>query len=247
MSKIPKIPQEIFPELTNDFKQIFGAQLVSLILYGSGARGDYGPGKSDINLLIIHSQDVDAPLDLAMKTVHKWKKQRVAVPLFMTRAFVLSSVDAYPIEFLNMKLSHLVIYGQDILDDVTFDPGHLRLQLERELKGKLIRLQTGFLETEGKSKQIRELIKASFNAFLALSNAMLFLKNIPIPKDRTQVIGEMARAFSIDPAVFLKCADIKEDRDPFSSTDIQTIFHDYLQEIRKLSEMIDYMMEHHEI
>jgi hypothetical protein len=52
MAKIPKTPEEIFPEITADFQKIFGEDLVSIILYGSGAGGDYVPGKSDLNFLI---------------------------------------------------------------------------------------------------------------------------------------------------------------------------------------------------
>lgn len=247
MAKIPKNPRDIFPEITEDFKKVFGEDLISLILYGSGARGDYVPGKSDLNLLIILSQGAVDHLDKMIETANKWRKRKVAAPLVMTRQFVLSSVDAYPIEFLNMKISHVVIFGENVLDELKFNPVHLRLQLERELKGKLLNLQTGFLETEGKSKQIRELIKVSFNAFIALFNAMLFLKNIAIPQGKRNIIQLIAQTFSIDAVIFLKCADIRDDMDNYSSADIHVIFRSYLQVINKLSEIIDHMMEDHKI
>ena len=52
MAKIPKKPEEIFPEITGDYQKIFGEDLISIILYGSGAGEDYVPGKSDLNFLI---------------------------------------------------------------------------------------------------------------------------------------------------------------------------------------------------
>lgn len=247
MSKAPKTPQDIFPEILDDYKKIFGEDLLSIILYGSGARGDYIPGKSDINLLMILSRNAGHSLDQTTETVKKWQKRLVAVPLFMTRPFILSSVDSYPIEFLNMKLNHRVMYGQDILGELAFEPGHLRLQLERELKGKIIHLQTGYLETEGKPKRIRQLIQTSFNAFLALFKAMLFLKNMNIPDDKHMVIEATAKAFSIDAAVFLQCATMREDSKGYASDEMHSIFHRYLQEIYKLSDIIDQMMEDHEI
>jgi len=40
MSRIPKKPEEIFSEITGDYRKIFGEDLISIILYGSGAGGD---------------------------------------------------------------------------------------------------------------------------------------------------------------------------------------------------------------
>ncbi|MBN1662012.1 MAG: nucleotidyltransferase domain-containing protein [Deltaproteobacteria bacterium] len=240
MSKIPRNPQDIFPEITEDFKHVFGEDLVSVILYGSGARGDYVPGKSDINLLIILSRPFVDVLDRTVDAVGKWKKRNVAVPLFMTKPFVLSSVDAYPVEFLNMKLNHIVVYGESVLDDLEFNPTHLRLQLEREFKGKVLHLQTGFLETQGKPKKIRELIKISFNAMIALFNAILYLKNIDIPRDKRRIIKALADAYPINPSVFLKCAEVKEGTDHYSSAEIDAVFRNYLQEISELSGFIDH-------
>ena len=53
MSKTPKDPKEIFQELTDDYKDCFGNELVSIILYGSAAGKEYRPGKSDINVMVV--------------------------------------------------------------------------------------------------------------------------------------------------------------------------------------------------
>ena len=52
MAKIPVKPEEIFEEIISDYISIFGENLLSIILYGSAARGEYVKKKSDINLLI---------------------------------------------------------------------------------------------------------------------------------------------------------------------------------------------------
>ena len=60
MSRIPKNPEEIFPDIIKDCSALFADDLVSIILYGSAASGDYVSGKSDINLMIVLS---DAGID----------------------------------------------------------------------------------------------------------------------------------------------------------------------------------------
>ena len=69
MAKIPKDPRDIFDELTQDYQDIYGKDLVSIILYGSAASGNYIPKKSDINFLIVLTEEGINRLQQTFKTV----------------------------------------------------------------------------------------------------------------------------------------------------------------------------------
>ena len=127
MTKIKK-PEEIFTEITEDFKKIFKEDLVSIVLYGSGTTDDFVPGKSDLNFLIVLSEDAIDYLDVALETVAQWRKRNVSTPLFMTKSYIESSLDSYPLEFLNMQNNHVLVYGEDVLRGISFESSHLRLQ-----------------------------------------------------------------------------------------------------------------------
>jgi len=239
MAKIPERPQDIFVPLTQDYLKIFGNDLVSLTIYGSAAGGYYIPGKSDINLLIVPTAaGLDKFTDI-LDTVKSWKKRRVAVPLFMTGNFIESSLDSYPIEFLNMKNNHIVIYGKDVLAGLNFNQEYLRLQIERELRGKLILLRQGFLESEGKAKLLRQLISNSLTAFISIFNALLYFKEGKAPQGRRDTIKEAGKLFTIDAGVFMLCADIKEGIDKLNSEEIIAAFGKYLKEINNICNMVD--------
>jgi len=96
----------------------------------------------------------------------------------MTKAFIDSSLDCYPVEFLNMKRCYVLVFGEDVLGGLAFDKSALRLQVERELKGKLLLLRTRYLETEGKGRRVEDLIKESVTAFIAVFNALLYLRDV---------------------------------------------------------------------
>jgi hypothetical protein len=239
MAKIPDKPQDIFVPLTDDYQKIFGKDLVSLILYGSAAGGHYVKGKSDINLLVVLTPGSVNKLDGALTTVNRWKKSRVAVPWIMTKAFIESSLDCYPIEFLNMKNSHILIYGEDVLAQLNFKPEDLRLQIERELKGKLIVLRQSYLETEGSVRQLKQLISKSLSAFIFIFNALLYLKQGSAPQKRRDTIRELAKLFTIDADVFLTCIDIKEDVDKLPGDEIAGVFKKYLCEVENICNIVD--------
>ena len=136
MSKIPKTPQEVFPEIVEDLKGIYGEALQSVILYGSGARGEYVAGKSDINFLVVLAEDAADDLEKILPMIPKWKKRAVATPLFMTKAFIGSSVDVYPVEFLNMKRHYQVVHGEDVLRDLVFERKRPAASVRAGVEGK---------------------------------------------------------------------------------------------------------------
>ena len=87
MAKIDK-PEEIFPDIIEDYRKIYGDDLISVILYGSAAGGDYRPGKSDLNFMIVLSEEAIDHLGKAIETVSRWRKRNVATPLFMTKSYM---------------------------------------------------------------------------------------------------------------------------------------------------------------
>lgn len=241
MAKRPDNPEDILTGVTSDYKAAFGGDLTAIILYGSAAGADFIPGKSDINLLIVLTDHGIGQLRKAIDPVGRWRKHNVATPLFMTKAYLDASLDSYPVEFLNMKQNHRTIFGEDVLAELAFDPKYLRLQIERELKGKLLHLRSGFLETEGIPKRVRGLIGVSINAFVAAFKALLYLKSQDVPGSRRDVIEAAAKLLKLNPDVFLKCNDIKEETDRFTRAEVQAIFDDYLKAVSDLCLFVDAM------
>jgi hypothetical protein len=241
MVKAPQKPEEIFAEISEDYRNVFGNDLISIILYGSGAGEDYVPGKSDLNFLIVLADRGIDGLDRALKVVGKWRKRNVAIPLFMTREYLNGSQDAYPIEFLNIKRSYMVVTGEDVIGPLSLDACHIRLQLERELRGKLLHLRSGYFATEEKPRKVRELIGASLTAFVSLFSALLYLKALEIPKRKRDLIAAAGAAFGFDAAVFLRCEEIRGNTDCFSGAEVLALFKDYLNEVNRLCRIIDLM------
>ncbi len=240
MAKI-RDPKDIFPDIINDYKTIYGDDLISVILYGSAAGDDYNPGKSDLNFLIVLSEEIIDHLDKAIQTVSRWQKKNVAIPLFMTKAYIESSLDSYPLEFLNMRRRYILVYGEDVLKDISIESDHVRLQCEREIKGKLLLLREGFLQTEGKKRRIKELISASITAFISIFSGILYLRDMEIPETRRGILQAVAKEIPFDVDIFTGCMDVKEGKKEYSSTEINRLFKSYLSEIRKLWEFVDKM------
>jgi hypothetical protein len=241
MAKSPKVPGEIFQEFTGDYKAALGEDLVSIVLYGSGAGADYLPGKSDLNFMIVLSEQGIEALDRAFGAVKKWRKRGVAVPLFLTEEYLETSLDVYPIEYLEFRDRYVLVYGKDVLKDLEFDKESLRLQCEREIKGKLLLLRHAFLESEGKGHVLKAVVVHSLTAFTAIFNALLYLKGETVPAEKRERVRTICEDFGLDYAVFDKLLAVKEKKVKLPAPDMKELFKAYLEAVRSLARRVDRM------
>ncbi len=239
MAGAPKKPEEIFADFTQDLQTAFGENLISVVLYGSGATGEYRPGKSDLNFLVILRDDSVSSLRCGMDVVAKWHKRMVNTPLFMTQAYIRSSLDSYPIEFLNMQANYRLIHGEDVLRDLTFHPADVRVQCERELKGKALRLRQAYLESRDRPRAIREIIAGSITAFTSIFQGLIYLAGKPIPRTRGEIVNEVARRFHLDVEVFRKLLAVKRGQIKPSGPELAGLFKKYVSQIDTLSAVVD--------
>lgn len=239
MGKNPKDPKTVLPDITDAYKDLFGRDLVSIILYGSAAGKDYRPGKSDINLMIILTEDGIEALDRAFQVVRRWRRRGVAVPLFLTEEYVETSLDVFPIEYLNFKNNYNLVFGKDILKDLQFNPEFLRLQCEREIKGKLLLLREAFIETAGRGRALKAATVQALPSLVAIFGALLYLKGKDVPVERRETVRAVAELFDLEVTVFEGILDIREGRAKSGHRESFDLFKGCLREMRKLSRLIN--------
>ncbi|NOZ60560.1 MAG: nucleotidyltransferase domain-containing protein [Calditrichaeota bacterium] len=239
MSKIPKDPATISEPFAQNCKQIFGDDLISVILYGSAARGDYVYKKSDINFLIVLTDDGIQNLDRAHPLIKKWAKRRVSTPLFLTKDYISSALDTFPIEFLTMKQHHQLVFGEDVLEKLEFNPGDIRLQCERDLRGKLVHLQENYLGSLGKPRVLKMLLRNSLPTFVSIFSALLEIKNKSLPASKSEVVQATAHEFGLDAAVFEQILQFRANHIKLKKEQLNQLVKKYIEQVRKLTAEVD--------
>ena len=239
--KPPENPDEVIPGLIDDYTGVYGDDLISICLYGSGARGDYIPGRSDLNFLIVLTEEGMTRLDKAFRVVARWRRRRVATPLFMTTEYLATSLDTFPLEFLNIKRHYRVVWGEDPLTGITVGKDQLRLQLEREVKGKLLQLRAAYIASRGWKWNLVALAAQSLTSFVSIFQGILYLRGKEIPHERRESIEAMAAETGLAPEPFTRLLAVKEGRLKLPAREIRRLVVNYMEEVRRLASWIDKM------
>lgn len=241
MSSIPTKFEDVLSQFNDEIDQLFGKKVVSIILFGSGATAEYVPKRSDINFLVVLTPDGIEQIGNIKKHVTRWKKMKISLPLFLTKAYIEASLDSFPIEFFNMQSAYRVISGEDVLKELRIKKEDLRLQCEREMKGNLLKLRQGFIQTGGRAKALRLLIVESIVTFISIFRAVLFLKGNEVPKTKQDVLLTTCREFGLDEGLFSVLLSVKGYEAKLKREQLESKVKKYISEIDKLGQTVDRM------
>jgi predicted nucleotidyltransferase len=185
----------------------------SAVLYGSAARGDFIPGRSNINLMVVLDQLTPPILRSLGRAFAGWRKASPEPPLVLSRTEWERASDAFPIEITDMRTSYQVLRGPDPLPGVRVDPSDLRTDLEREFRGKLLRLRQGYATYAPDPAALGSLALQSAATILVLLRGVLSLLGKPVPRDSLELAVAAAAAIGFEGEDLLHVVRHRVDRE----------------------------------
>ncbi len=215
-----------------------GGRLVSLLLYGSAARGTHVPGRSDVNTLLI-CDAVDEPLFAALGPVLRdWQNPP---PLILTEAEWRQSADAFPIEYDDIRAAHHVLAGKDPWAGITVHRDDVRRQLEHELKGKLVRLRQAYAGTRADARALTRVVAGSLAGFFTMLRAALRLAGRPVGTAPADLLAQAAAAigFAAEPLADLAAHAAGTGRLTLTAADPRAVA--YLAAVARTAEFVDHL------
>jgi hypothetical protein len=226
-------------KLVEELKLACPDGLKSVVLYGSAAAGDHVGTQSDYNVLVV-TEDLDiGTLTAISKTAAAWAKDGNPAPLLFTADRLAKATDVFPIELLDIRECHTVLYGEDLVSGLEIDTKNLRLEIEHELRGKLIRLRQSYLLTQGKSKAVADLMTQSLSTFLVLFRAALRLFEDSVPQKKFEALGKLSTHLKFDGSVFQNVQQLKDGSKKTKDVAIEDLFSTYLKTIECVIDAVD--------
>ncbi len=232
-----------FDAFIDDLRTTHGKNLVSVILYGSAAAGDFVPRQSDYNLLVALHRITPKDLRNAQACMREWSKMGHSVPVYFTVSELQNAADVFPIEFHNMERARKVLYGTDVLANLNISDEYLRHQTEFELRSKLIKLRRQYIPASASVEGLINLMAESLSSFAALFRAVLLMNSIEPPVTKHEIVALTVEQLKINGNPFVKIFNIREANlaKPLDEVSANQLFADYMEQIENVIEAVDKM------
>ncbi|MFQ5952712.1 MAG: hypothetical protein ACE5JK_04830 [Candidatus Omnitrophota bacterium] len=246
IKNIDKLPDQVKKALEpylNELIKIYGEDIVSVFVYGSVTGPDYNPKTSDINLAIVLKEVSLDKFKPVLKTVKQGLRRKITAPLFLSPSYIKMSLDTFPMEFMNMKDSRLVLFGDDVLADISAEKMDIRRECEYQLKGRLLTIRQAYLEQAMNRKGLEGLLKSSFRALMPVFENVLRLKlEGSIPTDKEKILSRLGEEFEVDVSSFMEILHDKETDGKIGGRPLEDFLNDFLVQLEKLTDIVDGMV-----
>jgi Nucleotidyltransferase domain len=233
------VPEDKIAEFLKRARDAAGANIESVILFGSAASGDFHPGQSNLNLFCVLRDCSFAALQSIAPVAKWWDRQKQPPPLCMTRKELERSTDVFTIELLDMQQHHRVLFGEDVVQGLRISMHIHRVQVEYELREKIILLRQQVLLASGNDSRLWELLLRSVPSFGTLFRHALIALGEGAPSGRRDALQALSTKMGFDLSSVHQLLDIREHKADPKKTDAGDLAARYLAAIEKVAAAVD--------
>ena len=238
------IPEDMIPEgKINEFvkrvREAGPSNVEAIILFGSAVSGDFHPGHSDLNLFCVLRDSSFTALQALAPAVNWWGRQKQPPPLCMTRYELQRSTDIFTIEFLDMVQHHRVLFGEDVLQGLQVSTHLHRIQVEYELREKLLLLRQHLLLAAGSNSRIWDVLLHSVPSFATLFRHALVAIKGDSPLARREAIQTLSKQVQFDSSALEQVLDVRERKLDPKKLDVNDLCSRYLAAVEKVAAAVD--------
>lgn len=233
------VPEDKIDEFVKRAREAAGPNLESIILFGSAVSGDFHPGLSNLNLLCVLRDSSFAALQVLAPVAKWWDRQKQPPPLCMTRTELGRSTDVFTIELLDMQQHHRVLFGEDVVQGLRIPMDLHRVQVEYELREKLILLRQQVLLASGNDSRLWDLVLRSVSSFGTLFRHALIALGDDSQSGRREAIHALSKRLRFDPSAMQQALDVREHKADPKKMDINDLAARYLAAVEKVTAAVD--------
>ena len=238
-NNVKNIPESVH-DFAREIRKNAPVRVEAAYVVGSLLTPDYQPALSDINTLLIVPGHNLAFLDFLIGLSHDLKEQGFAPPLIMSEEYVYRSLDVFPMEFLNFREIHHVLFGPDILAHLVIESEPLRMQCEREIKARLLWLHQIYLETKASEELLAPQLIESITGYFPIMRALHVLAGHQPPVAEKELIAGIQELLDLDDDIFLRLRTLKRQLKTWPNR--QALVADYqslYKAARKIAHYVD--------
>ena len=240
---LPDEIQKLLRTYVKDVKGVFGEQLEGMLLYGSAVRGEFLPGRSNLNILLLVSSYDSAVLKKYGALHRHWSKEQIVVPLFLTEEELHTSAAVFPLEFLEIQEQHRVLGGRDPFIGFHVKTDRLRETVVQGVTSHLFRLRQRYVEGGGSDDATTILLPLSITSIVPLLRGVQRLLGRPVLSHSDAVIKDVAEQLKLDLQGLLDALLLKRGQISPGPREVPRLFDRYLQAATLLTRAVEQLLQ----
>jgi predicted nucleotidyltransferase len=198
-------------ELETALGRALGDDLISLVVYGSAARGGYREGRSDVDIVIVVRKASREGLLATANVLQVARYSARIEAMILVEDEIARSTDVFPLLYEDIQRHHVVLFGSDPFAGLVISDSHRRLRIEQELREALIRLRRAVVDSAGKKEALAGAVLRKAKQVRSPLYGLLRLRGVEC-EDRTQAVLDRTGAkYGIDTTKILRPNEAPEE------------------------------------
>lgn len=237
---IPDATRHVLEDLCSALAGALGDDLVSVVLHGSAARGDWEEGVSDLNLLIVTREAGLTQCDAVLPHLRKAQRRAPIDAELITSTDLERSTDVFPLKFLNIQRTHVTLAGEQVVSELEIAWDHLRLRVEQLIKEQLSELRQRYLLHAGQPEKLDAVLTQSVSAFLVGVGALLFLRDGQWWLSGKESIAQAAaRELALDEELLDTLLALQRRRLELDTAQLHDLYDQFMTVVDEVAAMVD--------
>jgi predicted nucleotidyltransferase len=240
---LPDETQQLLQSYVKDVVQVFGKHLEAVLLYGSAVRGEFLPGRSNLNVLLFMSSYETAVLKKYAGIHKRWSKEQIVVPLFLTTQDLQSAALVFPLEYQEIQECHRLLWGQDPFVGFKVDARHLAGEVLQALRGNLLRVRQRLVEGGCTEEAMTILLPLSITALLAVLRGAQRLWGWPVLSHGEPLLKDFETHLGLDLAGLRDAVLLKRGGISPGPKEVPRLMDRYMESLAHLVTAVEQRLE----
>ena len=198
VAALPVVVKERLGEFTAALETALGKDLVGVLVHGSVVRGEYRPGESDVDVIVVLVRADFAHLEAIGNAMQLARYSARIEAMILCESEIAGASDAFPLLYDEIKRHNILLVGRDPFESVVVHDTHRRLRIEQELREAQIRLRRAVTDAYRAREAVAGAVTRKVKQIRTPLHALLALKGIASASDLTSVLAKLSETYGVD-------------------------------------------------
>jgi len=237
---LPETVERAIVSFVDAAKQAFGPNLISIVLFGSGAEQNLR-ATSDVNILLVLRRFDQAEADRLREPLRFAHAAVELNAMFLLEVEVPAAMEAFAVKFSDILHRHRVLHGSDPFASATVSDAALLRRLKQVLLNLQIRLRERYILLSLREEQLGRVIADAAPPLRASAASILQLEGNPAPSPK-KALERVIAGFN-DPALtdVLNAMTHVRGGDRLEPGDAPLVVANLMRLISKLREHVEHL------